>query len=76
MREVFILLQTDIIKPEVAPVPVWRCRNSECKAWVREELASPPSPNCPLCKGTMIRGIKHLPQLVKKHTFDSLAKKL
>ncbi len=51
---------------DVTPVPIWRCRNSDCKAWLREEMASSASPECPLCKGTMIRGMKHLPKLVKK----------
>ncbi|MDF2961994.1 MAG: hypothetical protein K0S39_3729 [Paenibacillus sp.] len=60
-------LQTDAPKPEVFPVPVWRCRNKECKAWVREELTSSPTPGCPLCNEAMIRSIKHLPKLVKKH---------
>jgi len=54
-------------KPELSPVPIWRCRNAECKAWIREELASSPSPECPMCKGAMVRGIKHLPKLIKKH---------
>ncbi|WP_246042205.1 cold-inducible protein YdjO-related protein [Cohnella pontilimi] len=54
-------------KPETSPVPIWRCRNRECRAWIREELAASPSPECPMCKGSMIRGIKHLPKLIKKH---------
>ncbi|PYI51796.1 cold-inducible protein YdjO-related protein [Paenibacillus flagellatus] len=58
--------EMDVPKPEVAPVPIWRCRNAECKAWVREELADSASPACPLCKGAMVRSIKHLPKLVKK----------
>ncbi|UJF35823.1 cold-inducible protein YdjO-related protein [Paenibacillus hexagrammi] len=52
---------------EVTPVPIWKCKNTECKAWVREELASSSTPECPMCKGPMIRSIKHLPKLVKKH---------
>jgi hypothetical protein len=63
-----IPLQTEITKPEVSPVPIWRCKNTECKAWVRDELVSSgPQPGCPLCSGPMIRGMKHLPKLVKKH---------
>ncbi|MFC0216485.1 cold-inducible protein YdjO-related protein [Paenibacillus chartarius] len=54
-------------KPELAPVPIWRCRRQDCKAWVREELASSSQPSCPICKGEMIRSMKHLPKLVKKH---------
>ncbi|WP_127586959.1 cold-inducible protein YdjO-related protein [Paenibacillus koleovorans] len=60
-------MHTDTAKPELSPVPVWRCRDQSCKAWTREELASSASPECPICKGSMIRGIKYLPKLVKKH---------
>jgi hypothetical protein len=60
-------LQRDMTEPELTPVPIWRCKNSECKAWLREEMASTPSPGCPLCNGTMIRGMKHLPKLVNRH---------
>lgn len=56
----------DPAKPETSPVPIWRCKRGECKAWVREELASSDQPDCPICKGPMIRSIKHLPKLVKK----------
>ncbi|MFB9278097.1 cold-inducible protein YdjO-related protein [Cohnella cellulosilytica] len=55
------------VKPELSPVPIWRCRNAECKVWIREELAASSSPECPMCKGVMMRGIKHLPKLIKKH---------
>ncbi|WP_309121912.1 hypothetical protein [Paenibacillus sp.] len=96
--------ETDTTKPELAPVPIWRCRSADCKAWVRDELVSEPPPKrgrgakkgkgamtaaaaaskganrapsseaatesappvCPLCKGPMLRGMKHLPKLVKK----------
>lgn len=54
-------------KPELSAVPIWRCIDKECKAWVRDELAAAGIPTCPLCKGNMIRGIKHLPKLIKKH---------
>ncbi|NOU92824.1 hypothetical protein GC093_06205 [Paenibacillus sp. LMG 31456] len=60
-------MQTDAPKSELFPVPVWRCRSKDCKAWIREELTSSPSPECPLCNEGMIRSIKHLPKLVKKH---------
>ncbi len=87
----------DSTKPELAPVPIWRCRDAGCKAWVRDELVSEPppkrargakkgakaadrapavrasasgdanaGPTCPLCKGPMLRGMKHLPKLVTK----------
>lgn len=60
-------MQTETTIREVEPVPVWRCRNAACKAWVREELAASANPSCPLCQGTMVKSIKHLPKLVKKH---------
>ncbi|MBO9597779.1 MAG: hypothetical protein J7559_08170 [Cohnella sp.] len=60
-------MPTEVVKPDLAPVPIWRCRDQACKAWIREELADSPSPVCPMCKGTMVRGIKHLPKLIKKH---------
>lgn len=53
-------------KPQLQAVPIWRCVDKSCKAWVGEELTGPGTPACPLCKGQMIRGIKHLPKLVKK----------
>jgi hypothetical protein len=62
-------LQTDPPKPqpEVIPAPIWRCKDPSCKAWVREEMVNSSTPECPLCKGTMIRSIKHLPKLMKKY---------
>lgn len=60
------MLETEGLKPELAPVPIWRCTNKECKAWVREEMAASASPACPLCSTGMIRSFKHLPKLVKK----------
>ncbi|MDD9266571.1 cold-inducible protein YdjO-related protein [Paenibacillus sp. GCM10023248] len=60
------VLDAEVTKPDLSPVPIWRCKNNECKAWMREELAASPSPECPLCKGGMLKSIKHLPKLVKK----------
>lgn len=61
------VLQEETNKPELSPVAIWRCKNMECKAWIREELASSTTPSCPLCVGEMVKGMKHLPKLVKKH---------
>jgi len=97
MRGVSTVQETEASKPELVPVPIWRCRSADCKAWVRDELVSEPPkrgkgakgaktaksangaaskeaeaasaaapPVCPLCKGPMLRGMKHLPKLVKK----------
>ncbi|MFC5529848.1 cold-inducible protein YdjO-related protein [Cohnella yongneupensis] len=60
-------MQSEVAKPEMTPVPIWRCRDQECKVWIREELAESSTPECPMCKGAMVRGIKHLPKLIKKH---------
>ncbi|MFC7749570.1 cold-inducible protein YdjO-related protein [Paenibacillus thermoaerophilus] len=60
-------MQTETAKPDIAPVPIWRCKTAGCKAWMREELAPSPHPACPICKGPMIRSIKHLPKLVTKY---------
>ena len=63
--EVFVLLQNDP-KPKLSPVPVLRCTSPDCKAWVREEMATGKDMSCPLCKGAMIRSFKHLPELITK----------
>ncbi|WP_233567098.1 cold-inducible protein YdjO-related protein [Cohnella endophytica] len=54
-------------KADLTAVPIWRCVDKECKVWVREEMAASDTPECPMCKGKMIRGIKHLPKLIHKH---------
>lgn len=59
-------MQEELEKPELHPSPIWRCRDKECKAWFREEMAESKDPECPLCKGRMLRGMKHLPKLSKK----------
>ncbi|CAM3919835.1 cold-inducible protein YdjO-related protein [Cohnella lubricantis] len=46
-------------------VKILKCKNNECKAWVREEFATP-GQTCPMCSGPMLRTMKHLPPLVKK----------
>jgi hypothetical protein len=53
-------------KQAVKPVPIWRCKEQSCKAWIRTEMADADSPACPICKGAMIRSMKHLPKLVNK----------
>ncbi|CAG7645983.1 hypothetical protein PAESOLCIP111_05069 [Paenibacillus solanacearum] len=58
-------MQKDDAKPELFPTPILKCKNAECKAWVREELSAS-SRECPLCGGEMLRSYKHLPKIVKK----------
>ncbi|MFD2613159.1 cold-inducible protein YdjO-related protein [Paenibacillus gansuensis] len=50
--------------PVLEPTPIYRCKQPECKAWVREEYASEDKA-CPLCKEPMARSIKHLPVVQK-----------
>ncbi|WP_287021509.1 cold-inducible protein YdjO-related protein [Cohnella sp.] len=47
------------------PTRIWKCRNADCRAWVREEFATP-NQACPLCGGPMLRSMKHLPPLQNK----------
>ncbi|TBL70724.1 cold-inducible protein YdjO-related protein [Paenibacillus thalictri] len=51
---------------EMKHVQIWKCKEPECKAWVREEFVTEENPSCPLCKGQMIRSYKHLPETPKK----------
>lgn len=50
----------------VTPVFIWRCRNPDCKAWIREEMADADHPDCPLCGGETIRSVRMLPKLRNK----------
>ncbi|WP_337913282.1 cold-inducible protein YdjO-related protein [Cohnella zeiphila] len=52
-------------KPKLSIVNILKCKNGECKAWVREEFAVP-GQVCPICQGPMLRTMKHLPPLQKK----------
>ncbi|MEO3945424.1 cold-inducible protein YdjO-related protein [Gorillibacterium sp. CAU 1737] len=47
-------------KPALEATPIYRCKDSDCKAWVREEFL-PDDKACPICKGPMLKSIKHLP---------------
>ncbi|TVX93698.1 cold-inducible protein YdjO-related protein [Paenibacillus agilis] len=53
------------IKPVLTPTKILKCRNAECKVWVRDEFASTEQ-TCPICKGPMIKSIKHLPAVQNK----------
>lgn len=52
-------------KPKLTPTKILKCRNPECKAWVRDEFTVADMV-CPLCKGPMIRSIKHLAPVQNK----------
>ncbi len=60
----------DDAKPKLTVVKILKCKNSDCKAWVREEFATP-GQVCPLCKGPMLRTMKHLSPLQKKYKAPS-----
>ncbi|MCZ8519147.1 MULTISPECIES: cold-inducible protein YdjO-related protein [Paenibacillus] len=58
-------VQQEETKPELKPTVIWKCKNADCKAWVREEFAAAEYPECPICKGPTIRSYKHLPAVAK-----------
>ncbi|WNQ11900.1 cold-inducible protein YdjO-related protein [Paenibacillus aurantius] len=53
-------------KQEIQQIQIWKCKDAECKAWIREEFVTESNPACPMCKGAMIRSYKHLPVVAKK----------
>lgn len=57
---------TEEQKPEVEQIEIWKCKEADCKAWVRKEFVTEALPTCPLCKNPMIRSYKHVPVTVKK----------
>ncbi|MHA7963294.1 cold-inducible protein YdjO-related protein [Paenibacillus sp. CAU 1782] len=52
-------------KSDLKPTKIWKCKNRECKAWVRDEFAATEQ-QCPLCKGPMHRSMRHLPPVQNK----------
>ncbi|BFT70364.1 MULTISPECIES: cold-inducible protein YdjO-related protein [Paenibacillus] len=57
---------TEEQKPEVEQIEIWKCKEADCKAWVRKEFVTEALPSCPLCKNPMIRSYKHVPVTAKK----------
>ncbi|WNR43315.1 cold-inducible protein YdjO-related protein [Paenibacillus roseipurpureus] len=57
---------TEEQKPEVEQIEIWKCKGTECKAWVRKEFVTEAVPTCPLCKNAMVRSYKHVPVTAKK----------
>lgn len=50
------------------PVPevdtnVWSCTSEDCQGWMRESYSFETEPACPLCKSTMKREVRVLPEL-------------
>ncbi|BBH20754.1 hypothetical protein Back11_20990 [Paenibacillus baekrokdamisoli] len=56
---------SDETKPVLKLTKIWKCRNADCKAWVREEFAVEQQA-CPICKGPMLRSMRHLPAVQNK----------
>ncbi|MFD0958986.1 cold-inducible protein YdjO-related protein [Paenibacillus chungangensis] len=52
-------------KLDVIPTKIWKCKNSECKAWIREEFTTGEQ-LCPICRGPMHRSMRHLPAVKNK----------
>ncbi|MFF2887405.1 cold-inducible protein YdjO-related protein [Paenibacillus sp. NPDC057967] len=60
------MLTTSIdTKENLKPTKIWKCRNAECKAWVRDEFAASEQ-KCPICSGPMHRSMRHLPPVQNK----------
>lgn len=51
---------------ETKEIRIWKCKDSECGAWTREEFVMEAVPSCPLCKGSMEQGSKQVPLVIKK----------
>ncbi|UVI32712.1 cold-shock protein [Paenibacillus spongiae] len=64
-RKVSVNVTAEESKPKLLPTKIYKCKDAECKAWVREEFAET-NPACPICKGPMHRSMRHLPALQKK----------
>ncbi|GKU79223.1 cold-inducible protein YdjO-related protein [Paenibacillus sp. L3-i20] len=47
------------------PTKIWKCKNADCKAWVRDEFSTTEQ-LCPICKGPMLRSMRHLPPVQNK----------
>ncbi|WP_219837440.1 cold-inducible protein YdjO-related protein [Paenibacillus sp. R14(2021)] len=65
MERMLTLSTTEEEKPKLIATKIWKCKNPECKAWVREEFAESEQ-SCPICKGPMHRSMRHLPKVQNK----------
>ncbi|WP_274362426.1 cold-inducible protein YdjO-related protein [Paenibacillus thermotolerans] len=51
-------------KPKLVLTKIWGCKDASCKAWVRDEFADDEAVSaCPICKGPVVRSLKHLPEV-------------
>lgn len=56
-------LNEEQTKPKLVLTKIWRCKDANCKAWVRDEFAKEEVSSCPICKGPVVRSLKHLPEV-------------
>ncbi|WP_424768925.1 cold-inducible protein YdjO-related protein [Paenibacillus sp. sgz302251] len=57
---------TEDEKPKLIPTKIFKCKNPDCKVWVRDEFAAASEQSCPICKGPMLRSMRHLPAVQNK----------
>lgn len=48
--------------PEVE-THVWSCASGDCQGWMRESYSFEEEPKCPLCKSSMDKETRMLPEL-------------
>ncbi|ALS22955.1 MULTISPECIES: cold-inducible protein YdjO-related protein [Paenibacillus] len=51
---------------EMKEIQIWKCKDSECNAWIRDEFVTEAAPSCPLCSSMMEQSKKQVPLAVKK----------
>ncbi|MBP1154996.1 MULTISPECIES: cold-inducible protein YdjO-related protein [unclassified Paenibacillus] len=51
---------------ETKQIPIWKCKDSECNAWIRDEYVTDASPSCPLCNSMMEQSYREVPLVIKK----------
>lgn len=59
-------LETPTLAEQKQELRIWKCEDTNCNAWVREEFVHEESPGCPLCKSPMVQSYKLVPLAVKK----------
>ncbi|UHA73157.1 cold-inducible protein YdjO-related protein [Paenibacillus sp. 481] len=52
--------------PKLLLTKILKCKNADCKVWIRDEFVGEEQSNCPMCKGPMLRSMKHLPAVQNK----------
>ncbi|MED4601600.1 cold-inducible protein YdjO-related protein [Paenibacillus validus] len=59
-------METPTLAEQKQELRIWKCEDTNCNAWVREEFVHEESPGCPLCKSPMVQSYKLVPLAVKK----------